>query len=77
VAAAAGADAITFTASSTVRAYLDAAGRDAVPPAVVCIGPVTAGTARDAGLEVAAVADPHTVDGLLDALVATLARAVT
>jgi uroporphyrinogen III methyltransferase/synthase len=77
VAEAGGADAITFTASSTVRAYLDAAGRDAVPPAVVCIGPVTAGTARDAGLDVTAVADPHTVDGLLDALVAVLARAVT
>jgi uroporphyrinogen-III synthase len=77
VAAAVAADAVTFTASSTVRAYLDAAGHDAVPPLVVCIGPVTAGTARDAGLEVAAVADPHTVEGLLDALVAALARPVT
>ena len=67
------ADAITFTASSTVRAYLDAAGADAVPPVVVCIGPVTAATARDAGLPVTAVADPHTVDGLLAALVSALA----
>jgi uroporphyrinogen III methyltransferase/synthase len=74
---AAAADAVTFTASSTVLAYLDAAGPDAVPSAVVCIGPVTAGTARDAGLAVTAVADPHTVEGLLDALVATLARPVT
>jgi uroporphyrinogen-III synthase len=72
LAAAGAADAITFTASSTVRAYLDAAGADAVPPVVVCIGPVTAATARDAGLAVAAVADPHTVDGLLAALVAAL-----
>jgi uroporphyrinogen-III synthase len=68
--AARAADAITFTASSTVRAYLEAAGADAVPPVVVCIGPVTAATARDAGLAVTAVADPHTVDGLLAALVA-------
>jgi uroporphyrinogen III methyltransferase/synthase len=70
VTAARAADAITFTASSTVRAYLEAAGADAVPPVVVCIGPVTAATARDAGLAVTAVADPHTVDGLLAALVA-------
>jgi uroporphyrinogen III methyltransferase/synthase len=77
VEAASGAEAVTFTASSTVTAYLVAAGREAVPPVVVCIGPVTAATARDAGLEVAAVADPHTVEGLLDALVATLARPVT
>jgi uroporphyrinogen III methyltransferase / synthase len=73
VTAAKAADAITFTASSTVRAYLDAAGADAVPPVVVCIGPVTAATARDAGLPVTAVADPHTVDGLLAALVSALA----
>ncbi|HZB71196.1 MAG TPA: uroporphyrinogen-III C-methyltransferase [Acidimicrobiales bacterium] len=76
VAAAAAAEAITFTASSTVRAYLDAAGPGAVPPVVVCIGPVTAATARDAGLPVRAVADPHTVDGLLTALVGALARPV-
>jgi uroporphyrinogen III methyltransferase / synthase len=70
--AAKAADAITFTASSTVRAYFDAAGADAVPPVVVCIGPVTAATVRDAGLPVTAVADPHTVDGLLAALVGAL-----
>ena len=73
VEAAAAADAITFTASSTVEAYLAAAGRDAVPAVVVCIGPVTAATARGAGLAVTAVADPHTVDGLLAALVPALA----
>jgi uroporphyrinogen-III synthase len=71
--AAKAADAITFTASSTVRAYLDAAGADAVPPVVVCIGPVTADTATAAGVPVTAVADPHTVDGLLAALVGALA----
>jgi len=65
------ADAITFTSSSTVTNYVDAAGP--VPATVVCIGPVTAETARERGLTVTAVADPHTVDGLVDALVAQLA----
>lgn len=64
--AAAGADAITFTASSTVAAYVRSGLP--VPPVVVCIGPVTARAAREAGLEVAAEADPHTIDGLVAAL---------
>lgn len=67
------ADAITFTSSSTVANYLGAAGADAVPPVVVCIGPVTAATARERGLTVAAVADTHSVDGLVAAVVAALA----
>jgi uroporphyrinogen-III synthase len=66
------ADAITFTSSSTVTNYLRVAGLDAVPPIVVCIGPVTADTAREAGLTVDVVADEHTIDGLVDALVAAL-----
>ena len=69
---AAKADAITFTSSSTVTSYLQAAGADAVPPVVVCIGPVTAETARAAGLHVDAVAEAHTIDGLIEALVAAL-----
>ena len=40
--AAAEADAICFTSSSTVTRYLDVAGEEAVPPVVACIGPVTA-----------------------------------
>jgi uroporphyrinogen-III synthase len=35
---------------------------------VACIGPITAQTAREAGLNVALVSDTHTVDGLVDAL---------
>jgi uroporphyrinogen-III synthase len=42
-------------------------------PKVVCIGPVTARAARDHGLRVAAVADPHTVAGLVDAVERSLA----
>ncbi|MBV9410172.1 MAG: uroporphyrinogen-III C-methyltransferase [Acidimicrobiia bacterium] len=66
------ADAITFTSSSTVTNFLQGAGLDAVPPVVVCIGPVTAATAREAGLTVDVVADEHTIDGLVEALVGAL-----
>jgi uroporphyrinogen-III synthase len=65
-------DAITFTSGSTVTGYV-AAGLDAVPPVVVCIGPVTAAAARSAGLTVTAVATEHTIDGLVATLVAVLA----
>jgi uroporphyrinogen-III synthase len=63
-----GADAITFTSSSTVTGYLDLAGAGRVPPVVACIGPVTARAAMKAGLSVDVVAAVHTVDGLVGAL---------
>jgi uroporphyrinogen-III synthase len=72
--AAKAADAITFASSGTVTAYLEAAGQDAVPPFVVCIGPVTAATARAAGLKVDAEATEHTLAGLVDALAKGLGR---
>ena len=63
-------DAITFTSASTVRGFRQALGPTPIAgkPKVVCIGPVTAKQARDAGMTVHAVADPHTTDGLVDAL---------
>ena len=62
-------DAVVFTSPSTVEGYLSLA--IAAPrPAAVCIGPVTAAAADRAGFDVIAVADPHTEDGLIDALVA-------
>jgi len=64
-------DAVTFTSPSTVEGFVRLAGA-AHGPAVVCIGPVTAEAARAAGLDVAAVADPHTSQGLLRALVRAL-----
>jgi uroporphyrinogen III methyltransferase/synthase len=70
--AAAAADAITFTSSSTVTGYLSVAGAEAVPSTIVSIGPITTATAEEHGLAVAAEADPSTVDGLVDALVAVL-----
>lgn len=68
IASARGADAIAFTSASTVDSYVSAAGADAVPGLVVCIGPVTAEAAEAAGLRVAAVAEPHTLDGLVAAV---------
>lgn len=69
-------DAITFASGGTVRAFM-AALDGAVPNgvAVVCIGPVSADAARDAGLDVTAVATEHTIDGLVDAVVETFPRA--
>lgn len=70
-------DAITFTSSSTVQGFcsgLAAAGLE--PPAALagialaCIGPVTAATLREHGLEPAVVAADYTTPGLRDALIA-------
>jgi uroporphyrinogen III methyltransferase/synthase len=66
-------DAITFTSSSTVTNFCDLVGSLPDPqPLVVSIGPVTSETARDRGLEVNVEADPHTIDGLVGALVECL-----
>lgn len=76
-------DALTFTSPSTVRHFvegLSAAGlalsdlAERIRPAVVCIGPVTAAAAGEAGLLVDAVADPSDEDGLVDAVVRILSR---
>ena len=74
VEAAARADAVTFTSSSTVTRFLELAGREALPPTVACIGPVTAETARKHGLSVDVVAPVHTIDGLVAALTSALRR---
>jgi uroporphyrinogen-III synthase len=61
-------DAVTFTSASTVRGFVGALGAVRGTPKVVCIGPVTAKEARAHGLIVHAVADPHTVEGVVAAL---------
>jgi uroporphyrinogen-III synthase len=66
------ADAIAFTSSSTVDRTVELLGTAGIPPVVVSIGPVTSGSARAAGIEVAAEANPHTLEGVVDALVAAL-----
>jgi len=72
VAAATRADAVAFTSSSTVRNTVELLGAQGLPPVVVTIGPVTSSEARAAGVEVAGEADPHTIDGLVQAVVAAL-----
>lgn len=68
-------DVVTFTSSSTVRHFVRALGEDEARAAlsartVACIGPITAGTAREFGVSPALVAEEHTIDGLIDTLVA-------
>lgn len=63
------ADMVTFTSSSTVTRFLEAAGTGNVPPVVAAIGPITAETARKRGLHVDIEASVHTIDGLVDAIV--------
>ena len=62
-------DWVAFTASSTVQGFVRGYGGPP-PPAVrvAAIGPVTAGTARSAGIRVAATATEHTIPGLVAAI---------
>lgn len=68
-------DAITFTSSSTVRGLCEsilALGREPRVAlggiALAAIGPITAGTLREYGLEPALTADAYTMAGLVGAL---------
>ena len=66
-------DVVTLTSSSTVRNLVDALGgrRDLLDGVTTaCIGPVTASTAEQLGLKVDVLAEEHTIDGLVSALVA-------
>jgi uroporphyrinogen-III synthase len=66
-------DAITFTSSSTVSGFCDVVGPLPDPqPRVVSIGPVTSRSAVERGLRVDFEADPHSIDGLVDALLTAL-----
>ena len=63
------ADWLTFTSSSTVKNFLELAGREPFATArVASIGPVTSDTIRTNGFAVHAEANPHTMDGLLNAI---------
>lgn len=69
-------DGITFTSSSTVEGFcagLAAVGLESsalAGIALACIGPITAATLREHGLEPAVVAAEYTTPGLRDALIA-------
>jgi uroporphyrinogen III methyltransferase / synthase len=74
------ADAVLFasgSAAKSVAASLTASGATEPRAALgsarpIAIGPTTATALRDLGIQPAAVADPHTLDGLIDATVALL-----
>ena len=73
-----GADYITFTSSSTVRYFLEAAGgTQAIRPGsrLVSIGPVTSEALREQGLEPHLEAARHDVDGILQAILDDAATA--
>lgn len=62
-------DWITFTSSSTVKNFLNIAGRERLREIrIASIGPVTSQTIRDHGFEVHAEADPYSTEGLISAL---------
>jgi len=64
-------DVVLFTSSSMVDSVVDALGDAAASLAkrrVVCIGPITAETARQHGLRVDLIAPVYTLQGALDAL---------
>jgi len=69
----AGVDAVTFTSSSGVKNFVEGGPipRDAK---MVCIGPITARTAREYGLDVTEVAGDYSEDGLVAALISALGR---
>jgi uroporphyrinogen III methyltransferase/synthase len=61
---------ITFTSSSTVRHFVEAAGAEALAGVrVASIGPVTSDTARECGIAVTVEAASYTSAGLVEALV--------
>jgi uroporphyrinogen-III synthase len=78
-----GVDAILFMSASSVRvlgAAADATGPADAPagrgsrPVVICIGPETARAAREAGVNVSAVATDKSAEGVVDALERWYAR---
>jgi len=59
---------VTFTASSTVRNYVDAVGAETGSAEVASIGPITSAAARELGLPVHLEAAEYTIPGLVRAI---------
>jgi uroporphyrinogen III methyltransferase/synthase len=77
LAAVAAADYVTFTSSSTVRFFFDAAeDRLGDGTRLVSIGPVTSAALRERGREPHVEAARHDIDGLVEALIADAASLV-
>jgi len=60
-------DALVFTSASTVEGFVAMAGVRK-EPRLVAIGPMTAKRAEELGFRVDAVAEPHTIEGIVSAL---------
>jgi uroporphyrinogen-III synthase len=67
------ADVVTLTSGSAARSWAEARG-DRPGPLVVVMGPVTEDVARHCGLDVADVARPHTLDGLVEATIRAVSQ---
>ncbi|HEY7873951.1 MAG TPA: uroporphyrinogen-III C-methyltransferase [Actinomycetota bacterium] len=76
-------DVVTFTSASTARNFVKLAGapgdlglspKDPPERLVACIGPVTAAEATKRGLRVDVVAEEHTAEGLVGAIVGAAPR---
>lgn len=65
-------DITTFTSSSTVHNLISSLGNEwqsVNNTMIACIGPITADTASNAGLEVYVIAREHTIPGLVQAII--------
>jgi uroporphyrinogen-III synthase len=60
-------DYISFTSGSIVQSFVDL-GITLNETKVICIGPETAKIAKQMNLEVAAIANPHTIEGMVKAI---------
>jgi uroporphyrinogen III methyltransferase/synthase len=75
-------DIVTFTSSSTVRNFIELVGGEAQARllvqsvAVACIGPITAQTAREAGLAVAIMPEENTIPALVEAMAKYFSKGV-
>jgi uroporphyrinogen-III synthase len=72
IAAALAADVVVFTSSSTASRFAEIAGGTIGWPRIISMGPQTTQTVEDSGREVEATADPHTLSGLIGAIVGVL-----
>jgi uroporphyrinogen III methyltransferase/synthase len=62
-------DMVTFTSPSSAENFLDAVGAVALTLPAAVLGPLTGETASRLGYRVVALAEPHTIAGLVQAIV--------
>jgi uroporphyrinogen-III synthase len=60
-------DYITFTSGSTVKSFIELGFRP-INEKIICIGPETAKIAKENNLVVSAIANPHTTEGMIEAI---------